>query len=97
MDEHVSSSQSTAHSSTQVIIIKNQKSPGVAAVLSFFFSGLGQIYNGEIMKGILFIVCGGISILLMWILIGFLLYPIVWIYGMYDAYKTAVKLNSSME
>ena len=26
--------------------------PGMTAVLSFFFSGLGQIYNGEIRKGL---------------------------------------------
>ena len=32
------------------------KNPGLAAIISFFFPGLGQIYNGEIGKGILFIV-----------------------------------------
>ena len=34
-------------------------SPGMAAVLSFIFSGLGQIYNGQIKKGlfIIFISC----------------------------------------
>jgi TM2 domain-containing membrane protein YozV len=29
--------------------------PGVAAVLSFVFSGLGQIYNGQIRKGLWFV------------------------------------------
>ena len=29
-----------------------QKSPGFAAILSFFWCGLGQIYNGEIRKGV---------------------------------------------
>jgi len=29
--------------------------PGVAAVLSFVFSGVGQLYNGEIKKGMLHI------------------------------------------
>jgi TM2 domain-containing membrane protein YozV len=28
------------------------KNPGLAAVLSFFISGLGQIYNGQIAKGV---------------------------------------------
>ena len=28
------------------------KSPGVAGVLSFFIAGLGQIYNGQVGKGI---------------------------------------------
>ena len=30
-----------------------KKNPGLAAVASFFFAGLGQIYNGEILKGVL--------------------------------------------
>lgn len=32
----------------------NQKNPGVAAVLSLIFSGVGQIYNGQIKKGLIF-------------------------------------------
>ncbi len=33
-----------------------KKSTGIAAVLSFVFVGLGQIYNGQIGKGILFVI-----------------------------------------
>ena len=69
------------------------KNPGLAAVLSFFFMGLGQIYNGQIAKGILFIVLYTVSALLMLILIGFLTTPLMWIYGMWDAYKSAEKIN----
>lgn len=69
------------------------KNPGIAAVLSFFWSGLGQIYNGQIFKGLLFIVVQAINSLLMAILIGYLFFPIVWIIGMYDAYRTAEKIN----
>lgn len=29
-----------------------QNHPGVAAVLSFIFNGLGQLYNGEIKRGL---------------------------------------------
>ena len=72
---------------------KGEKNPGLAAVISFFFPGLGQIYNGEIGKGILFIVVGGVFILLMIVLIGFILYPLFWIYNVYDAYKTAERIN----
>lgn len=32
------------------------KNPGIAAVLSFLITGLGQIYNGQIGKGIGFVV-----------------------------------------
>jgi TM2 domain-containing membrane protein YozV len=35
-----------------VIVIANQKSAGLAAILSFFWCGLGQIYNGKVWKGV---------------------------------------------
>ncbi|MEW6418071.1 MAG: hypothetical protein AB1480_08120 [Nitrospirota bacterium] len=69
------------------------KNPGVAAVLSFFFCGLGQIYNGQILKGILMFAAYSLSILLMYVLIGFITTPILWIWGMYDAYRAADKIN----
>ena len=71
------------------------KNSGLAAVLSFFFTGLGQIYNGQIGKGVLFILIQGVNLLLMFMLVGFVTYPIVWIWGMLDAYKTAEKMNRS--
>ena len=69
------------------------KNPGLAAVLSFFITGLGQIYNGQIAKGVLFIIIQAINILLMYVLIGFITAPIFWIWGMVDAYRTAEKIN----
>jgi TM2 domain-containing membrane protein YozV len=71
-----------------------RKSSGLAAVLSFLFVGLGQIYNGEIGKGILFIIIGVIILFTAIILIGFILYPLFWIYNIYDAYNTAKKINA---
>ena len=75
---------------------QEMKNPGIAAIASFFFAGLGQIYNGEFVKAIAFMVVQVINILLMFVLIGFLTYPIVWIFGIYDAYKTAEKINAGM-
>lgn len=72
------------------------KNPGLAAVLSFFFAGLGQIYNGQIGKGIGMMVLQAINVLLMWIIVGFITYPIVWIWGIYDAYKSAERYNANM-
>ncbi|MDH7578179.1 MAG: hypothetical protein QHH75_10265 [Bacillota bacterium] len=69
------------------------KNPGLAAILSFFIVGLGQIYNGQIGKGIALMVAAVISGLLCTILIGFILLPVVWIYGIWDAYKTAERIN----
>ena len=37
------------------------KNPGVAAVLSFFIPGLGQIYNGEIIPGFCFLTFQGLT------------------------------------
>jgi TM2 domain-containing membrane protein YozV len=73
------------------------KNPGLAAVLSFFYMGLGQVYNGQIAKGILFIVAYTIS----WVFIasiillpiGIITTPILFIWGMVDAYKSAEKIN----
>lgn len=80
----------------QQVIVVTEKSPGLAAVLSFFWSGLGQIYNGEISKGIILIVCFAVSCVLMALVIGFITTPILWIYGMVDAYKTAEKFNAAL-
>lgn len=73
------------------------KNPGVAAVLSFFYCGLGQIYNGQIFKGILMFVAYSISILLMYVMVGFITTPILWIWGMYDAYRKAERLNLNLK
>jgi TM2 domain-containing membrane protein YozV len=72
----------------------DRKNPGLAAVFSFLFVGLGQIYNGQIGKGIVFFIVGVILTLTMFIIIGFILYPIFWIYNVYDAYNTAKKINA---
>jgi len=69
------------------------KNPGVAAILSFLWVGLGQIYNGEIMKGILLMVVYSISWLMMFIVIGFITTPILFIWGIYDAYSVAERIN----
>lgn len=77
-------------------VITEHKNEGLAAVLSFIFVGLGQIYNGQIGKGILFIIIGVICVVLMLVLIGFLFYLILWIYNIYDAYETAKKINAGL-
>ena len=77
----------------QVVIVKTEKSPALAAVLSFLICGLGQIYNGQIGKGILFFIAFVISSAAIWIVIGFLSTPALWIWGIVDAYKTAEELR----
>jgi len=72
-----------------------QKSPIIAIILSFIFPGLGQTYIGQQQKGVLFIVIGICLVLMMYILIGIVLYPLFWLYSMYDAYTSATKLNAN--
>jgi TM2 domain-containing membrane protein YozV len=73
--------------------MEQPKNPGLAAVLSFLIAGLGQIYNGQLAKGIIFIIVYFFSWLLMFVLIGLITTPILWIWGMYDAYKVAERHN----
>lgn len=75
---------------------KFYKNPAIATVLSFFFMGLGQIYNGQIGKGVLFVVLYGISLALTWIIIGFITTPILWIWGMVDANNSAKRINQEL-
>lgn len=42
---------------------ENKYHPGTAAVLSFVFSGLGQLYNGQIVKGLTIIFFAVINLL----------------------------------
>jgi TM2 domain-containing membrane protein YozV len=60
--------------------------PGVAAVCSFVVPGLGQVYNGELWKGIL---SGAITILFALTGIGLIIAIPMWIWLVFDAYKTA--------
>ena len=71
-----------------------QKNPGLAAILSFFWTGAGQIYNGQIGKGLAFMVLQVINAIAMLAIIGFVTFPIVWALAIYDAYKVAEKINN---
>jgi TM2 domain-containing membrane protein YozV len=72
---------------------KTDKDPAAAAILSSFFIGLGQAYNGEIAKAVIFLILYGISIFLTFFLIGFVTIPILWIWSMVDAYRSSQKIN----
>ncbi len=77
----------------QIVVVKSAKSGGLAAVLSFLWCGLGQIYNGQIGKGIVFMFVYFISFLMIFVVIGLITTPILWIWGMVDAHNTAERLN----
>jgi len=51
----------------------------VAAILGLLFPGVGQFYNGQIGKGLLILFTS-------WLIIP-------WLYGVYDAYSVAERIN----
>ena len=71
------------------------KNPVISLVLSLVVPGLGTIINGEVGKGIGIMVGFFVACLLIFVLIGLLAAPLVWGYGLYDAYKGAQKYNLS--
>jgi TM2 domain-containing membrane protein YozV len=74
--------------------IVNQRSPIVAAILTLIVCGLGQIYNGQLGKGIIYLIVAIICGLLILAIIGIILLPIWYIIAIVDAYKTAQKINA---
>ena len=79
-----SSPSSTTPAGAAVVSVTG-KTPWVAALLSFFITGLGQLYNGDFKKGA---VMFGLAVL-GFIFTGGLLTVGVWIWGMVDGWQVA--------
>lgn len=71
------------------ILVLGEKNPAFAAGLSLLFPGLGQVYNGETGKGVL-VLFGVLAGLLVMLIPG----VAVWLFGIYDAWATARKMNA---
>jgi TM2 domain-containing membrane protein YozV len=62
--------------------------PWLAATLSLI-CGLGQLYNGQIIKGVALLI-GGIAVVLVWpLLVGKIAAGVLWLYAISDAYLVA--------
>lgn len=72
------------------------KNPSIASFLSFLYMGAGQIYNGEKRKGALFIAIYTVSIFMTLFAIGFLTTPVLWIWGIIDAGRSANRKNRAL-
>jgi hypothetical protein len=71
-------------------IVQNRKEPVFAAIGSFIVPGSGQVYNGDgLFKGALILLGTTIGAI-------FFIIPglIVWLYGIFDAYSVAKKINA---
>lgn len=67
--------------------------PWLAAALSLL-CGLGQLYNGQIVKGLVLIALGAAAIVSWNLSLGKFLLPIVWLYAILDAYFVARRADS---
>ena len=81
---------------TNETVLMSDKSSGLAAILSFLIIGLGQIYLGLNKKGIILFLSAVVSGFLMLFFIGFILWFIIWVYAIYDAYNSAEKMRNGI-
>lgn len=76
------------------LAVLGQKSAGVAAILSVLLVGAGQMYCGRVGRGLAFFGAAVVSGLLTFVLIGFLLIPVVFIWALVDAIGLANRHNA---
>lgn len=69
------------------------RNPAASLLASLFVPGVGTMINGETGKGTLILGAWLIGLLLVLAVIGILIVPAVWIYGLYDAYEGARRYN----
>ena len=72
---------------TQNRALIKEKSVAAGVILNFFVPGLGHIVTDFTHRGLNFLVMYIVSIILAFLLIGFILIPIVWIWSMVDVSK----------
>ncbi|MBQ2666125.1 hypothetical protein [Methanobrevibacter sp.] len=73
----------------------SEKSPTIAVLWSFLFTGIGLVYLGDKTKGIMFFAIGVLFNILGMFIIGFFHYfsILTWILGIYITYKDSKKIK----
>ena len=69
------------------------RNPAASLLASLLLPGLGTIINGETGKGLVILVAWITAWVLILAIVGLILVPTVWIYGMYDAFQGARRYN----
>ncbi len=69
------------------------KNPAISVLLSFLIPGLGSMLNDRMNIGVIILVSYAVGWFLTLVLIGFPIILGVWIWGMIDAYQSAVRWN----
>lgn len=92
---------------TETATSYRERSPLLAAIGSMLWTGAGQIYNGELIKGIalmLLLVANGSLVVVIALtsvpvfsIFLLMMLPIIWVYSVVDAYRTAVSLNGRQD
>ena len=59
--------------------------------MSAIIVGVGQIYNGQIVKGLIFLV---VAVIFGLTGIGIIISIVIWLYAIYDAYTIAQRINN---
>lgn len=78
----------TSRPNTQPPAAHSPLRPWLAAALSLV-CGLGQLYNGQIIKGVVLIALGAVTLLNSQFLFGQVAAPAIWAYAIVDAYLVA--------
>jgi len=89
----------------QVVVVRAEKNPALAAFLLMLWVGLGHIYDGKLLMGIGFMIAYPVVAVLAWFGLfaalagnggGFLLFlawPSLWLWAAVSAYKNAKRQN----
>ncbi len=73
----------------------SRKSPWLAAVLSVIWPGLGQAYTGRWAKAALLFFGQLANLVLLFATIGFFSVPLLWLWGVVDAWAGAARTRAS--
>ncbi len=68
-----------------------RKDPTLACLLNLLLLGTGHIYLGQTTKGVLILVVGVATAMIVWPA-----YALITVWAMYDAYKAAKKMNQAV-
>jgi TM2 domain-containing membrane protein YozV len=77
-------------------IESKRKSPLIAALLSCLIPGLGQIYAGDLFRGVAVLAGLGFSLCLMALIIGLFTFFGIWIFAVVDAYNMVKMQNDKI-
>jgi len=93
----------TREGNKQIVYVRSERNEGLAAVLSFLWAGVGQIYVNEIKRGLLIIlayslllVAGIVLMIAVNVFVGLVLCAlgvVLWIWNIFDAHDLAKKYN----